>query len=265
MPELPEVETARRVAEEALAGQCIVGVKAADDRIVYDGVTPRRFARSLKGAVVQGAYRKGKHVWLVLDRRPWPCFHFGMTGGFSVYHSDGQRPRFMKCELRVDDGTRLAMRNMRRLGRIRLCEDPMAEPPIVDLGPDPLYEMPTPKDFAGGVTRRQVPIKALLMNQAFLAGVGNWIADEVLYQSGIRPDRRASSLRPEEIKCLHRKIRQVILRAVDVGADKRRFPRTWLFHHRWGKPHDARTARGEPIQFITVGGRTTAWVPSAQH
>jgi formamidopyrimidine-DNA glycosylase len=241
-----------------------VAVRTADDRIVYDGISPRRFQHVLKGAVVVAAHRKGKHLWLELDRRPWPVFHFGMTGGFSVYGSDPGRPRFMKCELITDDGNRLAMRNIRRLGRIRLCENPLAAPPVSRLGPDPLYEMPSPAAFTASLGCRRVPIKALLLNQAFLAGIGNWIADEVLYQAGIRPDRRAEGLAEDEARRLHRAIRRVIRRAVEVNAEKERFPRTWLFHHRWGKPEGARTARGEAIQFTTIGGRTTAWVPAVQ-
>jgi len=94
--------------------------------------------------------------------------------------------------------------------------------------------------------------------------VGNWIADEVLYQAGLDPRRPASSLSREEVGRLRARTRAVVRRAVSVDADAARFPRTWLFHHRWGREDGARTARGEPIVHLTVGGRTTAWVPSRQ-
>ena len=84
MPELPEVEAARRLAARHLAGKRIQRVRAADDRIVYCGVTPRRFAAALRGRRVENVARRGKHLWLQLDRRPWPAFHFGMTGAFAV-------------------------------------------------------------------------------------------------------------------------------------------------------------------------------------
>jgi len=112
--------------------------------------------------------------------------------------------------------------------------------------------------------QRKTPIKALLLNQSFLAGVGNWIADEVLYQSGIAPQRLAHALTPAEIKRLRAKLRYVLSKACDWEADYRRFPKTWLFHHRWGKNNGALTGRGEEIAYDTVGGRTTAWVPTAQ-
>ena len=96
------------------------------------------------------------------------------------------------------------------------------------------------------------------------AGVGNWIADEVLYQARLDPRRPASSLSPQEVSRLRGRLRAVVRRAVDVEADAERFPRTWLFHHRWGRDPNARTAGGEPVAHLTLGGRTTAWVPSRQ-
>ena len=85
MPELPEVESARRRAERALGGRRIVAVATVHDPIVYEGVSPRRFARALRGRRVVAVRRKGKHLWMELDERPWPLFHFGMTGSFEIY------------------------------------------------------------------------------------------------------------------------------------------------------------------------------------
>jgi len=235
-----------------------------DDDIVYTGVTPGRFAAVLRGRTVEAVHRRGKHLWMELDQRPWPAFHFGMTGAFHVYDKPGDRPRFWKVELTMDSGTRLAMTNARRLGRIRLLDDPAAEPPIRELGFDPLHDLPTLAELLEQIARRKTPIKALLLNQGFAAGVGNWIADEVLYQARIAPARRADTLSREEVGRLRSKLRIVIRKAVDVEAEARRFPRTWLFHRRWGKVKDARTPRGEVIVHQAVAGRTTAWVPTVQ-
>jgi formamidopyrimidine-DNA glycosylase len=118
--------------------------------------------------------------------------------------------------------------------------------------------------MAAMLLRRRLPIKAALLDQGLFAGVGNWIADEVLYQARIRPDRTAASLRRAEIQRLRARLLHIVRRAVAVEADSDRFPRGWLFHHRWGKDPHARTARGERIVHATIGGRTTAWVPSRQ-
>mgnify|MGYP006278770661 FL=1 len=156
------------------------------------------------------------------------------------------------------------MTNARRLGRIRLRHDPMNEPPIRDLGFDPLHEIPTARELAERLAKRKTPIKAVLLDQSFAAGVGNWIADEVLYQAGIDPRRHAASRGGDEIKRLRTKLGSVVRKAVEVNAEKARFPRSWLFHHRWGKNREALTSRGERIEHLVVGGRTTAWAPSRQ-
>ena len=155
----------------------------------------------------------------------------------------------------------------RRLGRIRLRQDPATEPPISALGFDAWRAMPTPARFHAMLRARNAPIKAVLLDQSFAAGIGNWIADEVLYQAGIAPKRRASTLSAAEAGRLRSRIRSVIERAVSEGSDSDRFPRWWLFHRRWGHRRGgppAITVRGEHIRHETVGGRTTAWVPTAQ-
>ena len=263
MPELPEVERARKLAETHLAGRRICAVTTKADPIVYTGVTARRFARALTGRCVQAVRRRGKHLWFELDQRPWPTFHFGMTGSFQVYEDASQRPRFWKLEL-LADGMRLAFRDARRLGRIRLLDDPEHEPPIGKLGFDPLLDMPELPAFAARLNHRRAPIKAVLLDQSFSAGIGNWIADEVLYQARIAPARHACHLTPDEVRRLRSTILRVIRKAVELDADNSRFPRTWLFHHRWGRNAHAVTYRGEKIIHETIGGRTTAWVPAVQ-
>ena len=277
MPELPEVEAARRLAERVTRGRRITRVRCARDPIVFDGVAPPVVSRTLTGRRVLEVHRRGKHLWFELDRRPWPCFHFGMTGSFrtpdetplklaSSPAREGPRwpPRFVKMHLFLSGGRELVVVNKRRLGRIRLRQDPAAEPPISRLGFDPLLDPPAPGEFRRRVAARRTPIKALLLDQSFAAGVGNWIADEVLYQSRIDPRRRADTLSDDEARRLHRKLRHVVETAVRVDADKSRLPGSWLFHHRWGKHDGARTARGERIRHITLAGRTTAWVPAVQ-
>jgi formamidopyrimidine-DNA glycosylase len=279
MPELPEVETARRTLARAAVGRRIVAVRCAPDPIVFEGVSPARVRRALLGRRLVAARRHGKHLWLALDRRPWPCFHFGMTGGIHVRGrprvrlvAHGRRgpgagwpPRFLKLLLTLDDGSELAFCDARRLGRVRLRHDPPAEPPISLLGFDSLRALPPARRLAALLGARAAPVKAVLLDQSFSAGVGNWIADEVLYQARIDPRRRARTLTAAEVERLRAWLRRVIATAVRLGADGDRFPATWLFHRRWSR-RDARavTARGERIRYLTVGGRTTAWVAERQ-
>jgi formamidopyrimidine-DNA glycosylase len=278
VPELPEVEAARRAAERVGRNRRIVGVWVGDDPIVFERVPAARFRRALVGRRVRGVKRHGKHLWLELDQRPWPCLHFGMTGGFHVpgrgtvrLVAHGKKgpgvawpPRFVKLILKFDDGGELAYADARRLGRVRLRDNPAAEAPISRLGFDAWRGLPPFAEFAEQVRKRSLPMKALLLDQSFAAGVGNWIADEVLYQARIDPRRRAGTLKDDEIRRLRAAIRHVIEVSVRARNDSDHYPRTWLFHDRWGKNPKAYTARGEKIRHDTIGGRTTAWVPSVQ-
>ena len=264
MPELPEVEAARVVLESVLRRRRIVEVETVRDAIVYAGVTPRRLAAALRGRVVKRVGRKGKHLWLELDRRPWPVFHFGMTGRFKVYATEAERPRFLKLELRISSGQRVAFADSRRFARIRLQRRPEDEPPISALGFDVLRDVPEPKELARLLARRKAPIKAVLLDQSVFAGVGNWVADEILFQAGISPHRPASSLTQGEVRRLRLKLIRIVAHAVRVGADSDRFPRSWLFHTRWDRGASAVTSRAERIRHETIGGRTAAWVPGRQ-
>lgn len=264
MPELPEVETARRDVVRAARGGVIRDVLTVEDSIVYDGVTPVAVAKALTGRRFIDMHRRGKHLWMELDRRPWPLFHFGMTGWLHVYRNAHERPRFWKIEMVFDNGVRVALRDPRRLGRIRLRNDPAGEPPISLLGFDPVHDLPGAAFFRDELGRRKAPVKAVLLDQSFSAGVGNWIADEVLYQSGIDPQRRACDLGAQEVKKLRANLKKIVDYAVSVGSDDTKFPKTWLFHYRWGKTKNAVDGRGRTISFGTVGGRTTAWVPTVQ-
>lgn len=278
MPELPEVERGRRIASKVALGRRIVDARCADDPIVFERVDGARFRRALVGRRVLGIRRHGKHLWFELDRRPWPCLHFGMTGGFHTapggprvtLKSSGKvpdrawPPRFTKLHLTFDDGGELVMADPRRLGRIRLRHDPAQEPPISLLGFDAHRALPPLARFRDLVRQRAAPLKALLLDQSFAAGVGNWIADEVLYQARLDPRRRAHSLTDAELARMRGALERVIGTSVRLSNDSDRYPRGWLFHRRWGKNPRAMTITGERIRHITVGGRTTAWVPARQ-
>ena len=277
MPELPEVEFGRKVAASVVVGRRLKAVEVADDPIVCEGVAPPDVERAMLGARVKAVGRRGKHLWFELDRRPWPTFHFGMTGAFrrpaetplalegSAKTPDATwPPKFTKIWMKTDAGDELAMTNARRLGRIRLRDDPEQEPPIGELGFDPLVGMPSLAEFRRLLAKRRGVLKAVLLDQSFAAGVGNWIADEVLYQARLDPRRRVVDLSSDEQRALHRQLKQIISKAVAVDANKDRFPRGWLFHRRWGKNIEARTKDGAAIEFVTIAGRTTAWVPDHQ-
>ncbi len=278
MPELPEVEFGRRLAERVACGRRIERVRCADDRLVFDGVRPGEVARRLRRRIVLSARRHGKHLWFELDERPWPLFHFGMTGHLRTRGEPALAletgvaagdttwpPRFAKIHLWFDDGGELVMTNARRLGRIRLRDDPLREPPVAGLGFDPLHGLPDLRTFRELLSRRpRSALKALLLDQGFAAGVGNWMADEILFQAALDPRRKAGGLAAAEVRALRGAIGRVARTAVAAEARKERFPPNWLFHARWEHVRPATLADGTPVARLRVAGRTTAWVPSRQ-
>lgn len=280
MPELPEVETVRRVFERVLQGKRIVAAEIPDDPIVLGGTPAERFVSALNDSTLARAGRKGKYWWLELDSGPVIFGHLGMAGwvrelgaytprlrehGNAPLDDETGRPRFLKLLLTTEDGKRVAMTDGRRLARLWMGESVESDKRVGALGPDAWLEPPTVESLAARLKGRTAPIKALLLDQAALvSGVGNWIADEALYQAGIRPDRAGESLTPEELEKLRERLGVILERAISDGADSEKYPREWLFHYRWGGGKGHESIEGRAIVRSTVGGRTTAWVPELQ-
>ncbi|MCC7435278.1 MAG: hypothetical protein IT363_11375 [Methanoregulaceae archaeon] len=280
MPELPEVESVRRLMTRVLGGQRIVEVEVAPDEIVLGGVDPAAFRAAIEGRTLQRVGRKGKYWWLDFGEPPIVFGHLGMSGwirelgqptirlkehGNAPLDDESGRPRFLKLMMTVESGQRIAFTDGRRLARLWLGESPELDARVSKLGPDALDALPDDDGLFGILHRRKAPLKALLLDQKLFAGVGNWIADECLYQARLAPKRTGDTLTREEVATLRTRLLAILKKAVDVNADKEQFPPEWLFHHRWDGHRGPDVIDGEPIVRETVGGRTTAWVPTRQH
>ncbi|XP_073302774.1 formamidopyrimidine-DNA glycosylase isoform X1 [Primulina huaijiensis] len=304
MPELPEVEAARRAIEENCLGKRIKNSTVADDPKVIDGVSPSDFEASIVGKRIVAAHRKGKNMWLQLDSPPFPSFQFGMTGAVyikgvavtkykrsAVKDTDEWPSKYSKFFVALDDGLEFSFTDKRRFAKVRLLDDvmysclqhfvfihgtwftkkllfckslqPVSVPPISELGPDALVDPMAVDEFCNSLSKKKIGIKALLLDQSFISGIGNWMADEILYQARIHPQQSASSMSKENCSTLVKCINEVIKNSVEVGADSSQFPSNWIFHSREKKPGKA-FVDGKKIEFITAGGRTTAYVPELQ-
>jgi formamidopyrimidine-DNA glycosylase len=280
MPELPEVETVCRVMRRALQGKRIARVEIAPDSLFFSGAAPKAIEGALLRRTVREVGRHGKFFWLTLDGAgPTVYGHLGMSGwiravgkqgtrlhghGDAPFDDEAGRARFLKLGVYARDGSGVVLTDPRRLGRVWLGPSPDAERRVTRLGRDAFDDLPSANELCALFGRRRIPIKAVLLDQSVLAGIGNWIADEVLYQSRIAPKRSAASLTPAEVVALRRSIRSVLARAVKVEANHQHFPKSWLFEHRWGGTRGAQQIAGQPIVREEVGGRTTAWVPTRQ-
>ncbi|VFQ73364.1 unnamed protein product [Cuscuta campestris] len=180
----------------------------------------------------------------------------------AVKDEDEWPSKYSKFFIELENGLELSFTDKRRFARVRLLENPVAVPPISELGPDALLEPLTVDEFHQALSKKKIGIKALLLDQSFISGIGNWMADEVLYQARIHPMQITSSMSRESCELLLKCINEVTAFSVDVDADSSRFPSEWLFHNRWGKKPGK--VNGKKIDFIVAGGRTTAYVPELQ-
>ena len=172
-------------------------------------------------------------------------------------------PRFCRLHLELEDGTSCAFSDSRRFAKIRFAPDVAALPHVKKLGFDCLNELPALEDFAAMLAKKRTPVKAALLNQNFTAGVGNWVADEVLYQARVHPEVVCAELSGNQAERIHESLGHVVQFACDVNADDELFPDDWLFHYRWTGKRTS-SVMGHRIDFITVGSRTSAFCPSLQ-
>ena len=231
MPELPEVNTKKLNFDRVALHKKIEKVELRETNHIFRNITGEAFAKKMKGRKFTSSYRRGKYLFAHLDNGHDVLFHFGMTGSFhrpgsaTLSLATGPKnpdaswpPRFTKIHLTADDGGELVMTSARRLGRIRLRQAPEAEPPIVHLGFDPLIDPVSADEFAQALGRRKGRLKGLLLDQRFCAGIGNWIADEVLYQAALDPRRAANDLTDDEARLLHHWLILVVETAVAAGS-----------------------------------------------
>lgn len=289
MPELPEAEVARRVIHNHCIGKKIIKVVTeeqgggprtglVDDKVLASPAED--IQKHLLGKSIEAACRKGKQLWWKMSGDQHLHLHLGMSGAFRVKgvktatyrrnptgaSADEWPPRFSKLEVCFEDGTKFAYINSRRFGRVRLTPDPEGTPPISKLGFDPQLELPGPSEFYELLQRKSGPIKAVLLDQSFAAGVGNYIADEVLYQAQVHPSRPVWAIDSPTAERIRERLGHVVGFACDVGAEYTKFPKDWLFHYRWdkGKGGAGTDAAGNKLVYDTVGGRTTAIVEAVQ-
>jgi formamidopyrimidine-DNA glycosylase len=203
MPELPEVETiVRQLRSRGVEGRTIVSVSVAWPRSV-EPLSPDQFSGLLVGSTIEQISRVGKWMILSLGTGRSLMIHLRMSGSFSM--SPGSHDRIV---MQLSDGLTLYYRDTRKFGRWKLVDDPRDM--LDKLGPDALTRSFSKRYFVDLMHRRNRSIKALLLDQTVVAGIGNIYADEALWESGIHPGRSSSSLSDAELEALHRAIKHVL-------------------------------------------------------
>jgi formamidopyrimidine-DNA glycosylase len=270
MPELPEVETIRQDLLPRVVGRTFrrVRILAGAERIVQ---WPSRaeFCRALPGQRIEDISRRGKYLLFHLSDGRCLIVHLRMTGAVLHRAKDSLEDRYLQICFSMDDNSELRYTDLRKLGNMWLVEEP--ESIVGKLGPDALEGL-TWQTLRSLTDSRSAPIKAVLMNQQALAGLGNIYSEEALFRVGIDPRRPAKSLAADELRRLGKAIREVLLEAMGhrgssfhdyVDAEGREGQHQWhvKVYRRTGEPcYNC----GTPIERIKVSGRSTHFCPRCQ-
>jgi formamidopyrimidine-DNA glycosylase len=247
MPELPEAERARQALESVL-GRRVAGVDDSDTYVCRPH-QPGEIASALIGHEFVSAHRRGKFLWLETEDGPTLGLHLGMAGHIAL-EAPGERPIWDRFTVEFEDGTRFALRDRRRLGRAVL------NPDFRRVGPDAAEVGRT--DFRRLVGAGRAPVKARLLDQSAISGIGNLLADQALWQARIAPQRPTSSLSTDDLDRLRREVRAAVRSAIRYGG-----AHTGAFVAVRGR--DGACPRcGHALSRATVGGRTTYWCPRCQ-
>jgi formamidopyrimidine-DNA glycosylase len=273
MPELPEVETVRRRLAPVLEGATIDRAEIVDPRLTRP-VEPAFVADALVGERITAVERRGKYLLWRMESGRTLVVHLRMTG--SLRHArSGELPEdaYRRAFLGLDSGIDVAYRDVRRFGTWELLDPAHVRPYFaLRLGPEPL----APSFTAARLTRlaagRRAPVKAFLLDQRRIAGIGNIYADEALWRARIHPRRPTGELTEEELSRLHRAARAALRRGVDLqgstlrdyvtpDGDSGGMQHEFHVYGRFGEPCDR---CGRPIERIVVAGRGTWYCPHCQ-
>ena len=267
MPELPEVETIKNELCHHIVGRRFTEVTVLDPKPVQQP-SVEDFCQKLAGQRINSLERRGKYLIFHLSSGAALVIHLRMSGALLL------NPEQSDCYARVifslDNGSQLIFTDRRRLGAIWLVENEQSL--VGKLGPEPLTPKFSTKTLTKRLQKHRAPIKAVLLDQAVIAGIGNMYADEALFAAKIHPLRKANSLSPQEIRSLHKAIRNVLQSAIDnKGASVDTYKRpdgqlgtahsNFCVAHRGGKPCPV---CGTPIQRLAIRNRGSYFCPNCQ-
>lgn len=259
MPELPEVEGYRKYLTATAMHQRIVSAHSDNEgRMLADGMEALR--KATVGKSIIGTDRVGKYLFLKLAEENWMMWHFGLTGAPAYYTEVEASPRFTRIWFELESGHFLGFVSMRKFSRLRLTHSVADFQKAYKIGPDAL-QAPV-EHFVRGLQKRKLAIKTALLDQKLVAGIGNWIADEMLYQARIYPEVPCYQLGEEQLIQLHSLMQEIMQTAIRREAHYDDFPAHFMVPARWAKGDCP--ACGTKLVRIVVGGRGTFYCPSCQ-
>ena len=267
MPELPEVETVTRLIRPGVEGKLVRGAEIGWSRTV-GGMAPSELEERVRGRRIARVWRRAKYIVFDLERRGRPSghlvVHLRMTGRLHVVDVGAEPSPYERVRLELERGRALVFVDVRKFGRFLAVDD--CDSILAGLGPEPLGEGFSPEWFRRALKARRRALKPLLLDQSFLAGLGNIYVDEALFRARLHPLRRSDRLRPADASRLHAEIRRVLAEAIErEGSSFDTFYRTpegqpGSYQHQfqvYGRDGQPCRACGTTLRKLVVGQRGT--------
>jgi formamidopyrimidine-DNA glycosylase len=275
MPELPEVETVRCGLAPAMEGYVLVQAKMHRPNLRFP--FPNDFVQRLIGKTVKSIGRRAKFLLITLDDGAVLIAHLGMSGSFRIYESDP--PPLDKHDhvvFNMSNGFEIRYNDPRRFGFMDLTTESeiMEHPMLSKIGPEPVHPGLSGPEMAARLKGRAVPIKAALLDQSVIAGIGNIYASEALFMAGISPKRKANNVQGKRAEKLTVAIHEVLIQAIEAGGSSLRdhrqtsgelgyFQHSFKVYGRAGKPCPV-CGPGVKVNQITQSGRSTFFCSCCQ-
>lgn len=271
MPELPEVETVRRTLLPHILGRTICSLLVLREGSVA-GIAPAALEAKVVGGLFCRAVRRGKYLGLILQGRGYLVLHLRMTGRLVVRPASEPHEKHLCLALGLDDGQELRFVDQRRFGKVYWADSQQGFAAVAKVGVEPLSAEFTPDVLARCLRGSRMRLKAALLDQGRLAGLGNIYADESLFRAGIHPERPAGSLTEIEVERLWRGIREALTAALENGGTTLRDyvdgdgrPGSNQYHLLvYGKAGKPCPKCGSPLMRLRVAGRGTVYCPGCQ-
>ena len=264
MPELPEVETYRCYVEASSMRQTIAEFTCEDPRKLllndYD-----EMRKILRGCQFSETYRVGKHLFIKTDKTLWVYMHFGMSGDLHYFNEHEEPPRHARMVFYFTNGFRLGFICPRKFERIGLVDDPTEFLKKKGIAPDVMTIGKTL--FFNNLSRKKSAIKSVLLDQSVVAGIGNWLADDVLFRAKIHPETPSVFLTENDKDRIFEAMHYIVQTTIDAEANYDLLPNDFILHARgWGKSQlSGKCPCGkEAITMIRVGGRATYFCQNEQ-
>lgn len=261
MPELPEVVYFKKYIDATALHQQIIDVEVGNDAIL-SGISASGLQKELQGCQFQSTSTHGKYLFIHTDNNRELMIHFGMTGEPVYYKQPDEKPDHPRVTFHFNNGYHLAFDCMRMLGKVGLVDSRESFIQEKDLGPDAFSESFDQATFKKLLKDKKGMIKSALMDQSFIAGIGNECSDEILYQAGIHPKTTIADLPDADRELIFEKMQEVIQEKIDSNTAHRKLPDTFILSHREEGAECPKC--GGTVQKIKVSGRNGYYCPKCQ-